>query len=234
VSAMAAQAPASAGHPAQDVTWRDAVTPRSRASRRRWTVCYVLLLVVLAATVVDRSIFPDRLLPLTVVVPPFIVFGMLRRGTRRIAALDHPDLDERDIAARNSAYRIAFPLLVLAVAATLVLLALSAPEGIRTVRVTRFGPVHDHALFVTPMALLGAGAWIALRAAFLPTAALAWREPDALEPETGGGALSECSGWRSRARSRSASSTTPTPACCRSSPRWRCSAASPGARPVSR
>ncbi len=32
-----------------------------------------------------------------------ILFGMLRRGTRRIAALDHPDLDERDIAARNSA-----------------------------------------------------------------------------------------------------------------------------------
>jgi hypothetical protein len=192
MSTMAAPTPASRGRRPQDVTWRDAVTPRSRASRRRWTVCYLLLLVVLAATVADRSIFPNRLLPLTVIVPPFVVFGMLRRGTRRIAALDHPDLDERDIAARNSAYRIAFPLLVLVVAATLVLLALSAPEGIRTVRVTRFGPVHDHALFVTPLALLGAGAWIALWAAFLPTGVLAWREPDALEPEeTGGGALRE-------------------------------------------
>jgi hypothetical protein len=191
VSTMAAQTPASPGHRPQDVTWRDAVTPSSRASRRRWTVCYVLLLVLLAATVVDRSIFPGRLLPLTVVVPPFIVFGMLRRGTRRMAALDHPDLDERDIAARNSAYRIAFPLLVLVVGATLVLLALSAPEGIRTLRVTRAGPVQEDALLVTPLALLGAGAWIALWAAFLPTGALAWREPDALEPETGGGALSE-------------------------------------------
>jgi hypothetical protein len=192
MSTMAAQTPASPGRPAQEVTWRDAVTPRSRASRRRWAVCYVVLLVLLAATVVDRSLFPHRLVPLTVVVPPFIVFGMLRRGTRRIAALDHPNLDERDIAARNSAYRIAFPLLVLVVGATLVLLALSAPEGIRTVRVTRFGPVHDHALFVTPEALLGAGTWIALWAAFLPTGVLAWREPDALEPEdAGGGALSE-------------------------------------------
>jgi hypothetical protein len=191
MSTMAAQTPASPGRPAQEVTWRDAVTPRSRASRRRWAVCYVVLLVLLAATVVDRSLFPHRLVPLTVVVPPFIVFGMLRRGTRRIAALDHPNLDERDIAARNSAYRIAFPLLVLVVGATLVLLALSAPDAIRTVHVTHFDPVDDHALFVTPLALLGAGAWIALWAAFLPTGVLAWREPDALEPEETGGALSE-------------------------------------------
>ncbi len=38
------------------VTWRDAVTPLSRASRRRWTLCYAALLALLAACVVDDSI----------------------------------------------------------------------------------------------------------------------------------------------------------------------------------
>jgi hypothetical protein len=175
----------------RDVTWRDAVTPRSRASRRRWTLCYALLLGFLAATVLDRDIFPARLLPLVVVVPPIIVFGMLRRGTRRITALDHPELDERDIAARNSAYRIAFPLLALVVIGALVMLAASVPEGIHTVRVNRFGPVHEHGLFVKGEDLFGVGAWIALWAVFLPTGVLAWREPDAFEPETGSAGLSE-------------------------------------------
>jgi len=40
------------------VTWRDAVTPLSPASRRRWTACYALLLTLLAATVVAQTRSP--------------------------------------------------------------------------------------------------------------------------------------------------------------------------------
>ncbi len=32
-----------------------------------------------------------------------VVFGMLRRGTRRLTAVDHPELDERDESARADA-----------------------------------------------------------------------------------------------------------------------------------
>jgi hypothetical protein len=175
-----------------DVTWRDAVTPSSRASRRRWTLTYALLLMALLATeLFDDTIAPDQHLPLFVVVPMVVVFGMLRRGTRRITALDHPDLDERDVAARNTAYRIAFPLLVLVVLGALAMLALALPETAHLVRVEKLGPVRDHGLFVRSEELVGLGLWIALWAIFLPTGVLAWREPDAIEPEAAGEDLSE-------------------------------------------
>jgi hypothetical protein len=177
-----------------DVTWRDAVTPLSRASRRRWTACYALLLALGAASVVDDTFAVDRgsqeAIPLLLLVALPVVFGMLRRGTRRITALDHPDLDERDVAARNSAYRIAFPLLGLVVIAALVLLGLSVPDIVQTERAGD-ATVGTDGLFVEPNALLGIGLWILLWAVFLPTGVLAWREPDAIEPETGGPSLSE-------------------------------------------
>ena len=91
---------------APDVTWRDAVTPLSRASRRRWALAYALLLALAAASVADGSgtfAVDDDAVPLVLVVALPVVFGMLRRGTRRIAALDHPELDERDVDARNAA-----------------------------------------------------------------------------------------------------------------------------------
>ena len=174
-----------------DVTWRDAITPSSRASRRRWTICYALLLVLLAVSVVDDTFAVGRgsedQIPIILIVALPVVFGMLRRGTRRITAFDHPDLDERDVAARNSAYRIAFPLLALVVVAALVLLAVAAPDADRTLLV---GVTQDGS-FVEPLAFVGLGLWIALWAIFLPTGVLAWREPDALESETGDGRLSE-------------------------------------------
>lgn len=158
----------------RDVTWRDAVTPMSRASRRRWTLTYALLLMLLAADVVGDTIAPDSSLPLFVVIPAFVVFGMLRRGTRRVTAIDHPALDERDVAARDRAYRIAFPLLLLVVLGALVLLAVSVPDiRVKTYHLVEFG------------------LWIGLWALFLPTGVLAWREPDAVEPEAGGGSLHE-------------------------------------------
>ncbi len=192
MSTMAASTPTTATH---EVTWRDAVTPLSRASRRRWTACYAALLMALAASVVDDTFAVARhdgeAIPLTLIAALLVVFGMLRRGTRRIAALDHPDLDERDIEARNRAYRIAFPLLVLVTVAALILLAIAAPELERSIRV---GPqVHEttNGLLVEPQALIGLGLWIGLWAVFLPTGTLAWHEPDALEPKIGGGGLPE-------------------------------------------
>ena len=188
MSTMTAGQPTSREAP--DVTWRDAVTPLSRHSRRRWTLAYALLLMLLAADVVDDAIAPDAYLPLFLVIPVCVVFGMLRRGTRRITALDHPDLDERDVAARDRAYRIAFPLLLLVVFAALVLLAVSVPDTRELLR-TDFVPERDGGLWVKGYHLVELGLWIALWALFLPTGVLAWREPDAIEPETGGGTLHE-------------------------------------------
>lgn len=188
MSTMASPASPSESYERPEVTWRDAVTPLSRASRRRWTACYALLLAALAASVVDDAFAVgrngDEAIPLILVAALPVVFGMLRRGTRRIAALDHPDLDERDVAARNSAYRIAFPLLLLVVVAALILLAIAVPEIERTIRVGREESTTTGGLFVQAQALTGVGLWIGLWALFLPTGVLAWREPDALEAET--------------------------------------------------
>ncbi|MEY2516245.1 MAG: hypothetical protein QOJ89_3603 [bacterium] len=175
------------------VTWRDAVTPLSRASRQRWTVAYAILLALLASSAVGDTFAIERTgieaVPLLLLVGLAVVFGMLRRGTRRIAALDHPDLDERDVAARNSAYRIAFPLLVLVVIAALVLLAASAPDQARTITIGSDGFRDATGVFVEWPALTGLGLWIMLWAVFLPTGVLAWLEPDQLEPETSTGGL---------------------------------------------
>jgi hypothetical protein len=175
------------------VTWRDAVTPLSRASRRRWTACYTLLLGLLAASVVSDTFAVRRtgeqLIPLILVVALPVVFGMLRRGTRRIAALDHPDLDERDIAARNSAYRVAFPLLALVVIATLLMLTFVLPDAVRRIPAGRQVTEIRDGWFVGSTAMVGLGLWVALWAVYLPTGVLAWREPDAHEPEFGGGSL---------------------------------------------
>jgi hypothetical protein len=173
------------------ITWRDAITPLSRASRRRWTVTYALLLALLAACFLDSGIGMEGHvagLPSIAVLAPIVVMGMLRRGTRRITALDHPDLDERDVAARNSAYRVALPLLALVTIAGLVLLANDLPDITRS---THLAPPDQHYVqtrhgwFLQSDELFALGAWIGLWAIFLPTGVLAWREPDALEPEDG-------------------------------------------------
>lgn len=178
------------------LTWRDALTPLSRGSRRRWTACYVLLLAVVAGHGLTRdSIQAHDLLhafpPAILVAGLLVLFGMLRRGTRRITAIDHPQLDERDVAARNSAYRLAFPLLVLVVVASLMLLAIVIPD---TDFIDRSRPRGARTLdgwFLDAQALIALGTWIGLWAVFLPTGILAWREPDAPEPENAGGGLPE-------------------------------------------
>ncbi len=182
MSTMAAPAADTPG-----VTWRDAITPLSRASRRRWTAGYALLLGLLALSIVDDAFAvgrgSDEQIPLVLVAALAVVFGMLRRGTRQIAALDHADLDERDVEARNSAYRIAFPLLAAVVIGTLALLALALPDAVRDTRALDGNVVPTDGWLLTPEALIGLGLWFVLWALFLPTGALAWREPDAVELE---------------------------------------------------
>lgn len=193
----AAPTPATTTQDRPDVTWRDAATPLSQASRQRWTACYVLLLALLAAGIVDDTfaVAGDRWrrdgdgdIPLIMLISIPVVFGMLRRGTRRITALDHPELDERDINTRNSAYRVAFPLLVLAVLVGLALVvAFGIDETETRTRVGGSAVLIESIPTIDRWALIGLGLWIALWAAFLPTGALAWREPDALELDEGGG-----------------------------------------------
>ncbi|MGI8660105.1 MAG: hypothetical protein ACR2LH_03575 [Thermoleophilaceae bacterium] len=176
--------------PAQLLTWRDAVTPLSRSSRRRWTLAYALLLVLgggLAA-------FPDTFLSLlgthardgdaqfAMLVTLGVVFGMLRRGTRRLTAFDHPRLDERDLATRDRAFRLAYPLLLAVLALSAVALVVVLPDITRT-EVLSPGVTSDRpGRFLTIEALLLLVLWGALWAVYLPTGILAWREPDSLSP----------------------------------------------------
>ena len=77
-------------------TWRDAITPQGRASRRRWALVFPVLLCLSAWMAVTTYDDGGPGVGLLAVVAPVIVFGMLRRSTPRLTALDHPELDERD------------------------------------------------------------------------------------------------------------------------------------------
>lgn len=189
-----APAPATEADP-PPMTWHDAVTPLSRTSRRRWTACYALLLVLLAASVLGDTFSIQRAdmeaIPLILFGALVVVFGMLARGTRRVAAIDHPDLDERDLAARNRAYRVAFPLFAVVVVAGLVLLVLGLPDTTRTTRLDDGVLLTEHGWYVEAEAVIGLGLWFLLWAVFLPTGVLAWSEPDPLDPGLGAGGLGE-------------------------------------------
>jgi len=182
---------------AQLLTWRDAVTPLSRSSRRRWTLAYALLLVlggVLAA-------FPDAFLSVlgddardgdaqfAMLVTLLVVFGMLRRGTRRLTAFDHPQLDERDLATRDRAFRLAYPLLLAVLALTAVALMAVLPDiertGVLSRNSTSIVSSTEHGQFLTVQALLLLVLWGALWAVYLPNGILAWREPDSLSAQPG-------------------------------------------------
>jgi hypothetical protein len=169
------------GH-AQPPTWRDAITPASRAGRRRWTLAYALLLCYAAVYFGATDLDPGGGAGWLVVVALFVVFGMLRRGTRRLTAIDHPGLDERDEIARDRAFRLAYPLLLVVLLAVVVVLLVALPDAERTVV---HGEVREavSGWFLFPDALLGLAVWITLWAIFLPTGVLAWLEPDALEPD---------------------------------------------------
>jgi hypothetical protein len=162
-------------------TWRDAITPVSRASRRRWTLAYALLLCF--GGVYFGTDGQHTGAGWLLVVALFVVFGMLRRGTRRLTAIDHPPLDERDTLARDRAFRLAYPLLLVVLLAVLAILAFAVPDAERTVRLAEDTRAITSGGFLSPDALLGLGVWVALWAIFLPTGVLAWSEPDALVPE---------------------------------------------------
>jgi hypothetical protein len=170
--------------------WREELTPRSRASRRRWTVVLAALLVLvgLSATSDDLRdvVFRDGTggRGFLVVVLLLVVFGLLRRGTRRLGALRDHDarLDERDLAARHRAFRTAFGLFLLVVALTIYALPAAVPDAERTI-----DDATVSGSFLDEDALFALIAWLLVWAVFLPTAALAWREPDApaLDAEDG-------------------------------------------------
>lgn len=166
--------------------WRDELTPRSRASRRRWTLVLAALLVALGLTATSDRVH-DLVLrdgpggrAILFLILLATVFGLLRRGTRRLGALRDRDdrLDERDLAARHRAFRTAFGLFLLVVVVTLYLLPSALPDVRRTVdgvRVSSDVLSYDE---IYPLM-----AWFLAWALFLPTAALAWREPDAPAPD---------------------------------------------------
>lgn len=168
-------------------TWRDAITPQGRASRRRWTLAFPALLCVYAWIAVassdDDATGGGLLAPVALV----IVFGMLRRSTRRLTALDHPELDERDRLARDRAFRLAYPLLLAVLVVSLAVLAVVLPEATRDVPsdFRRGATISIPGSFLQLEALIGLALWLAVWAVFLPTGVLAWREPDAFEPDTG-------------------------------------------------
>jgi hypothetical protein len=161
-------------------TWRDAITPVSRASRRRWTLAYALLLCF--SGVFFGLQWEHDAAGVLLLIALFVVFGMLRRGTRRLTALDHPQLDERDALARDRAFRLAYPLLLVVLVAVLAILAFAVPDA-KHVTVQSGVHVTQSGGFLDPNTLLGLAVWIALWAVFLPTGVLAWNEPDALLPE---------------------------------------------------
>lgn len=149
--------------------WRDAVTPMGLGSRRRWVMAFPSLLMLAAVLTVGRDSFSldggqlNAIGTLTLAAL-VVAFGMLRRGSRRLAAGDHEFLDERDVAARDRAFRLAYPLLM-GVLATTMLAILFTSESLDR---------QD-----MPDLL----AWIVVWWVFLPTGILAWREPPGLPAE---------------------------------------------------
>jgi len=172
-------------------TWRDELTPVSRASRRRWAVAYAALLSF-AAVYFGGGEPESSGATLQLATGLFVVFGMLRRGTRRVTALDHPGLDERDAMARDRAFRLAYPLLLVVLLAVVGVMLLALPDIQRTVLQAGL-EVGTSGRFLSPDAMLGLVALVALWAMFLPTGTLAWIEPDGLSPDPGepGPGLSE-------------------------------------------
>ncbi|MDQ3647145.1 MAG: hypothetical protein M3433_00900 [Actinomycetota bacterium] len=169
------------------ITWRDAVTPVSRASRRRWTAVYPLLLagggIAMAAPQL-LGLGEDSDLAWGLVIVIAVVFGMLRRGTRRLTAVDHPELDERDESARADAFRAAYPFLLTVLALSALALFVVLPDIDRSTREGATITSSESGFFLTAEAMIGFLLWGFLWAVFLPTGVLAWREPDALDGET--------------------------------------------------
>lgn len=165
------------------ITWRDALTPLSRSSRRRWTIAFAALLLVAAGSVIAPETLGTGDDPPSPTLVGFvglvIVFGMLRRGTRRMTAIDHGALDERDVAARDRAFRLAYPVFLLVTIAALLALLVVLPE----LDSTDLRPAIDLSeatWTLTGNALVGVVVWLFVWGVFLPTGMLAWIEPDAI------------------------------------------------------
>lgn len=166
-------------------TWRDALTPLSRASRRRWAAAYSLLLTAGGAVnawpeAVGLSEDQRQATSFFLIVALFVVFGMLRRSTRRLTALDHPSLDERDLAARDRAFRLAYPLLMAVVLVTLLTAVFDANEITRPLENGPDAEPPETASYVDNIVIVEVLLWVTLWWIYLPTGILAWRDPDAV------------------------------------------------------
>jgi hypothetical protein len=94
---------------------------------------------------------------------------VLRRATQRLAVAPEAALDEREVAVRNRAYRLAYRLLAVAFGIPLWLLFLTAASDPSWI----LDDVSNGGLVITSLELLF----------FLPTAIIAWIEPDMPEAE---------------------------------------------------
>lgn len=162
--------------------WREELTPRTRASRRRWAVVETVLLLAMGATALSGGL-RDALAGdgdgrgLVLLVALLVVFGVLQRGTRSLGSLrsGDGDLDERDLASRHRAFRTAFGLFLVVLLATLACLPAALPDG-----TTGAGDARQvGGSYLDGGDLTTLGIWLFSWAVLLPTVALAWREPDA-------------------------------------------------------
>jgi len=122
--------------------------------------------------------------PIIAFVGLAVVFGMLRRSTRWLTAIDHPRLDERDHLARSSAFRFAYPLLLGVMLATFAITVLGLPDAPdRTTPLGNGSTMTASGFFLSSTLIVGLLIWGFLWVVFLPTGVLAWREPDAVTDE---------------------------------------------------
>lgn len=121
-------------------------------------------LVVLAGALIVASValqWSGRDGVSTAGIPALLIVVVLNLTTRVMADAPSRELDERMVATRNAAFRVAYHLFAVAIVALLVLLL--AANGDDTISIERTEVL--------------AGSWaIAVAALFLPSAVLAWTE----------------------------------------------------------
>ena len=84
--------------------------------------------------------------------------------------------------ARDRAFLLAYPLLMLVLLVTVVVLVVALSDIQRTV-IQADTEVGRAGYFIDLLGLVGLAVWVTLWGVYLPTGVLAWCEPDALDPD---------------------------------------------------